>query len=260
MEITVFASGSKGNCSAVSQGEDTILIDAGISMRRIKAGLEKLCLRQDKLRGILITHEHSDHIAGLPMLMKHSPLPVYTTHTIANKLIGSIPGIEEFVRIIVPEEYFQVGGFSVKAFKTPHDSSDSVGFRIEGDNVLGYATDTGMITETMVQSLSGADTAVIEANYDEIMLKNGNYPLFLKKRILSDFGHLSNKNCGILAKALAETGTKNIVIGHLSRENNSPEKAGSAVACALAGQETRLLIAPENGLLTVLCGGEKCRA
>lgn len=251
MQITVFASGSTGNCSLVTGGGAELLIDAGISLRRMTSGLINQNIRPENLGGVLVTHEHSDHISGLAMLSKRHAVPIFTTHTIANRLRGMLPETEGLIREIVPGEDFKLGGLSVTAFRTPHDSADSVGYRIENGAVLSFATDTGCITDELVEGLLGADTAVIEANHDEKMLRYGRYPVYLKRRILSDTGHLSNNNCGILAKTLAENGTKRIILGHLSRENNRPETARETVEAAIRGCGAELYIAPEAGCLTV---------
>ena len=251
MQITVFASGSTGNCALVSGGGAALLIDAGISLRRIAAGLTGCALRPDALGGVLVTHEHSDHIAGLAQLSKRYGVPIYTTRTIASRLRGLLPETDGLLREIVPGDGFELAGLSVTAFRTPHDSADSVGYRIQNGAVLSFATDTGCITDELMDGLLGADTAVIEANHDEEMLRYGAYPVYLKRRILSDTGHLSNADCGVLARSLADSGTGRIVLGHLSRENNRPDIARRTVAAALAGTHAQLYIAPELGALTV---------
>jgi phosphoribosyl 1,2-cyclic phosphodiesterase len=254
MEITIFASGSSGNCSVVTDGKVNILIDAGISLRRIAAGLRTAGLAPEALDGVLVTHEHSDHISGLPMLLKHHPLPVYATRAAASRIAGMLPDTESFFRPITAGESFDIGGVEVTAFRTPHDSADSVGYRLDDGCVLGFATDTGCVTGEMLDGLMGADTAVIEANHDVEMLRYGRYPVYLKRRILSDVGHLSNENCGKLAKTLAENGTGRIIIGHLSKENNTPETARLAVEAELESFATELFVAPAAGYLAVPVG------
>ena len=252
MRLTIFASGSTGNCALLSGGGQRILIDAGISARRICAALLAAGCPPEKLDGVLITHEHADHVSGLATFCKQHPLPVYAPGTVANHLRWSIPGVEVCLREIWPEKAFAVGGMAVTAFPTPHDTPQSVGYRVEADGaVFAFATDTGCVTDMMRAYLTGADTAVIEANHDEDMLRYGPYPAVLKRRILSARGHLSNAECAALAGFLSERGTGNIVLGHLSKQNNTPEKARQTVEAALAGTKTRLYIAPETGRLDV---------
>lgn len=251
MRVSVFASGSSGNCTLVSSGDTNILIDAGISMRRISDGLAACALKFDRINGVLITHEHSDHISGLKMIIKYHHLPVYAPHTIANRLRGMLPEIDDCLRVIPVEEYFTVGDTKIRAFHTPHDTDESVGYRIEGEKIFALATDMGHIADEVRAGLLGADTVLIESNHDENMLRYGPYPYSLKRRILSDHGHLSNENCARLARELADNGTARIILGHLSRENNTPRLAKEASELALVGSGAELYIAPVLGCLRV---------
>ena len=201
--------------------------------------------------GVLITHEHSDHISGLKMLVRYHQLPVYAPRMVANRLRGLLPEIGDSLREIPVGEPFNVGALRVLAFHTPHDTDESVGYRVEGDGIYAHATDMGCVTEEVLRALTGADTVLIESNHDEEMLRYGPYPVYLKRRILSDRGHLSNDNCAKLARTLADSGTRRIILGHLSRENNTPRKAFVAAAEALAGTDTALYCAPVLGCLTV---------
>ena len=250
MKLVTFASGSSGNCTLVRDDTGGILIDAGISMRRIQAGLSRQGLTFADLGGILITHDHSDHISGLPMVVKHHPVPVFAPRTVANHLLRSIPDLEDCITIIGKEEPFSVKNFRITAFSTPHDTDESVGYCLEGEGRLGFCTDTGHVTETMLAHLTGCTAALIEANHDLERLRCGPYPVYLKRRILSERGHLSNVDCGALACALAESGTTSIVLGHLSRENNTPRLAYDTVRAALDGAghaAVELLVAPADG-------------
>lgn len=251
MKVSVFASGSSGNCTLVSNGDTNILIDAGISMRRISDALAKCALKFDRINGVLITHEHSDHISGLKMITKYHHIPIYAPHTVANRMLGMLPEIEDCLHIIHSGEFFTVGNLSARAFHTPHDTDESVGYRIEGERVFALATDMGHVTDEVREGLIGADTVLIESNHDENMLRYGPYPFSLKRRILSDHGHLSNENCAKLARTLADNGTGRIILGHLSRENNLPRLAKEASELALVGSEAELYIAPVLGCLTV---------
>ena len=252
MYITVFASGSSGNCTLVSAGESHLLIDAGISMRRISGFLSGAAVRWADIGGILVTHEHSDHILALPMLVKYHPMPVYAPHTVANRLRGRYPDLEEHLRIIPVGECFSIGEMTVTAFHTPHDTDESVGYRIDSaGGSFALATDMGHVTDEIRSALLGCGTVLIEANHDEDMLVNGPYPLPLKRRILSEHGHLSNSNAALLARELAGSGTARIILGHLSRENNLPELALGTVAAALSGTDAALFCAPPLGPLHV---------
>ena len=251
MRLVTFASSSTGNCALVSAGGH-ILIDAGISLRRIRSHLSLSGLTPENISGVLITHEHSDHISGLAMLVKHHKIPVYAPAAVAAFLRGSIPGIEPCLWEIAPDEAFSLGGMNIRAFPTPHDARQSVGYRIESGAVFGFATDMGHVTEEVVSGLLGADAVVIEANHDVNMLLDGPYPAYLKQRVLSDRGHLSNEDSAALGLCLAESGTQTIVLGHLSRENNTPSLACRTVRQALGGRrEVFVCAAPADGRLTV---------
>lgn len=258
MRIVTFASSSSGNCSLVSDGAANILIDAGISMRRTVTALRELGLEPRDLCGVLITHEHSDHISGLKMLVKHYGLRIFAPAPLCRALGRINPEIRDYLNYIPEEEYFLMGGMNVKCFRTPHDAEYSVGYRIEGSSVLGYATDTGCITDELISGLEGADIALIEANHDLRMLRDGPYPYYLKRRIISDHGHLSNDDCALLAQHLEKTGTRYIIVGHLSRENNRPQIALDTVGSALSGT-AQLFAAPMDTRLSVSAGEEDAK-
>ena len=260
MKVCVFASGSSGNCLLLQGSGTNILIDAGISMRRVEQSLSACGLQIKDIGGVLITHEHSDHIMGLKMLLKHYDLPVYAPHTVANRLRGALPDIEDLLHIIPVGEYFNIGALKVRAFNTPHDTPLSVGYRVEGNGCFALATDMGHVTGEILDALRGSDTVLIEANHDIDMLTGGRYPVYLKRRILSDWGHLSNECCAQLAQTLAQSGTTRIILGHLSRENNTPEMALSAVRAALYHTDTQLFCAPEWGCLEVGVEKRACLA
>ena len=254
MQVTVFASGSSGNCLLVSSGDSHILIDAGISMRRISAGLTRAGISWRDIGGVLITHEHSDHISGLKTMIRQCNVPIYAPRTVAARLYVMLPGIENQLRTAAVGEAFSVSGFIVRAFHTPHDTDESVGYRVEGDGVFALATDMGHVTDEILDGLTGADTVLIEANHDPELLRMGPYPAYLKMRILSEHGHLSNPDCAQLARALSESGTTRIVLGHLSRENNRPELALETVRASLTGFSTELYCAPADGFLSLPVG------
>ncbi|NLH00854.1 MAG: MBL fold metallo-hydrolase [Clostridiales bacterium] len=260
MQVYTIASGSGGNCTLVRDGESAVLIDAGISMRRISQALASIGLSPGQLSGILITHEHSDHICGLSTLIKHYDIPIFAPRTVANHLCWSIAGVEDYLTSLKTGQEENICGLKVLPFRTPHDTPESVGYRISGSSVFGFCTDCGHITEEIIEGLSGVDTAVIESNHDVGMLLSGSYPPALKRRILSDNGHLSNESCGCLAVELYKRGTRKMILGHLSRENNRPEIARQCVAGALAAEgintdsDIYIDIAPEKDILKISVG------
>lgn len=249
MRVCIFASGSGGNCLLVSDGNTNILIDAGISARRVENALAMAGLAADDIGGVFVTHEHSDHVKGLPQLVKKHGVPIFAPRTVAARMLGAMPALEESVSIIPVGESFPFGNIVISAFHTMHDTDESVGYVIEGDGSFGIATDTGCINEEITSALAGVGTVVIESNHDVQMLRDGPYPVYLKKRILSDNGHLSNDDCARFARRLAESGTRQIILGHLSRENNRPAIALETVGAALEGLPVSLYSAPELGFL-----------
>ena len=259
MRVTVFASGSSGNCLLLSGGGTNILIDAGISLRRLSEQLGQCYLSLQDIGGVLITHEHSDHISGLLGLSRRCGAEIFAPRTVAARLRGMLPQIDERLRVIPVGEDFMISRLKVRAFHTPHDTDESVGYRVERGGVFAIATDMGCVTDEVRENLLGADAALIEANHDEDMLRYGRYPVFLKRRILSEHGHLSNENCAQLARELAGSGTGTIILGHLSRENNTPAAAMRTVGAALEGTGVSLLCAPAFGCLEVKVE-ERCLA
>jgi len=251
MIICTLASSSSGNCTIVSHGNTHILIDAGISLRRIRDGLRNKGLSPNDLAGIFVTHEHSDHISGIEMLVKYHKTTIFASFGTGSGICGAIPGAEPFVNTFETGVELELGDISVCSFRTPHDTAGSVGYRLQsGGKTVVYATDLGCVTDDVTNATLGADLAIIEANHDRDMLINGPYPGFLKQRVLSEFGHLSNSDSGKLAAGLASSGTRYIQLSHLSRTNNTPELALKTVECALrkngigAGRDVELDVAP----------------
>lgn len=253
MKLTVFASGSTGNCALLQGGGAAILLDAGLSARRISTALESVGVLPQTLDGIFVTHEHLDHTKGLFVFLKQNPVNVYAPGTVAGYLRRTLPGALPIqVNTLCFEQPLALKGMEITAFPTPHDTPESAGYHVAADGArFALATDTGCVTDTMLRWLSGTDAALIEANHDVSMLKEGKYPLYLKRRILADTGHLSNGECTWLASVLAQRGTGKLILGHISRENNIPGLALRTVRRGLEGTNTSVFLAPELGKLEV---------
>lgn len=225
-EIYVLFSSSKGNCCLIKNGADTFLIDAGVSAKRITAAMNGVGISPSSLRAVFLTHEHTDHIAGLNILAKTYGLPVFAPSGCLETLRRVCPAAIPFLHANDPHTVVELESTRIYAVRTPHDAAASVGFRIElKDGLFGYFTDIGHLSADVLRALSGCRRVVIESNHDLEMLKNGPYPQALKRRIASPYGHLSNFDCASLLPHLAGYGTRRIVLAHLSEQNNTPEKA-----------------------------------
>ncbi len=234
MEITTFASGSKGNCALVAAGDTALLIDAGISFAKIKKNLTDLEYSPSMLAGVFITHEHSDHIRGLETLFKRTELPVYAPELVAKHLRGIHPCYADRIVTIPVRQPIKVNGVSVTAFETPHDTPQSVGYRVDkGSESFSLCTDLGHITDEVLDHITYSGSVLIESNHDVTRLRMSSYPVYLQERILSDHGHLSNESCARMALWLAEHDTRQFILGHISQESNTPRMAKTVVGGAL---------------------------
>ena len=249
LKAATLASGSSGNCTVVSDGRVHILIDAGISARRITTGLRELGIDPRELAAVLITHEHSDHICGLPVLCRQLEVELYTTEATARQICYRTAGLEARFRVFDPGERYMLGDLMAGSFATSHDCACPVGYTVtDGARKLTLCTDTGVVTRPVLEGVRGAHLLIGECNYDPDMLRAGPYPAYLKERILSDRGHLSNEMGAKLAAWAVEHGTKRVVLAHLSKENNLPGVALRAVerALAAAGVEAAVSAAPRD--------------
>lgn len=257
--VHTLASGSSGNAVLVSWPEGHLLVDAGISCKRILAGLRGLDLGPHDLKGILITHSHSDHVSGLKILLKRTACPVWATFRTGQYLVAHIDGLAPRLREAPLCQAVDVGGCSVTAVPTSHDAPGSCGFRFDlAEGSVGLLTDTGFVTPEAQELLPGVSLALLEANHDPETLRLGPYPYPLQQRILGPGGHLSNEDAAAFAVALAEAGAASIVLAHLSAQNNSPAMARETVREALsaAGLSPALFVAAPDRV----CGPFTVRA
>lgn len=220
--ITSLNSGSNGNCYYVGNDREAILVDAGISCRETEKRMKRLGLSMQKVKAIFISHEHSDHIRGLPVLARRFQLPVYITDDTLRS--GGMQVESPEIIAFRGHEPVQVGGLTVTAFPKFHDAADPHSFIVRGSGItVGVFTDIGVTCEPLVQHFRQCHAAFLEANYDEEMLDKGKYPLFLKNRIRGGHGHLSNRQALELFVAHRPSFMSHLLLSHLSRENNSPE-------------------------------------
>jgi len=260
VSVSLLASGSRGNCAVVASSTTRILVDAGLSCRETFKRLRALGECPEQLSAILITHEHSDHVAGLQRLAAKLDVPVFLTeptHHAWNKRMrdeeGKTPELPQVERFAAGRS-FQVGDIAVTPFTIPHDAADPVGFAFRMEGVkIGFATDLGYMPVSVRDHLRGSDVLVMESNHDVEMLRSGSYPWSVKQRVMSRVGHLSND-------ALAEFFTSDydgyasyVVLAHLSEQNNHPEIARAAAESALRGRQglwrNRVLLATQSEAL-----------
>lgn len=248
--LCTLASGSSGNATLVSCGSTHILIDAGISVRRINSALKSFGLSISDLSALLITHSHSDHVSALTTYLKHYTVPIYASDGTAFDLRNRFAGIGALLHPFAAGDGFSIGDFSIRSFATAHDAGDSVCYRLDsGDGAAGILTDTGYVTDSAAEALRGVSLLVLESNHDVETLKSGPYPSYLKQRILGSAGHLSNDDAARFAVAAARWGAQDVLLAHLSHENNTPAMALHAVRRALDAEgyhSVALSVAPRS--------------
>lgn len=248
-------SGSSGNATYVGCGSTKVLIDCGESGKKIVECLQAIGIDPEQIQAIFLTHAHDDHVRGAGILSRRYDIPIYASigtwemlqH---NKKIGDVAVRNMKVFQTTDRNPLDLGNLEVMWFPTPHDTPDPVGYRFYNHEIaVAIATDIGHASQEVNELLMGAAVVLLESNYDVQMLKIGPYTEYLKKRILSDFGHLSNDSAGIIAGKLLTKGTQRIYLGHLSRENNTPELAYQTVIQSLENariryiRETQILLA-----------------
>ncbi len=240
-EFTTLYSGSSGNCTMVREDGKYLLIDMGKSNTKTKKDILSMGLSTEDLVGVLVTHEHVDHIMGLRIFLKYNDVPVYASAKTLEYLLKKELVPHKAKLCEVGQNQIDVGGFGVNAFKTQHDSVDCHGFRVTtpAGKTAALATDLGCMTQQVFDSLCGANVVSLESNYDYDMLMSGPYPYYLKSRINSQNGHLCNDDCADTIVKLMQKGCEKFVLCHISRENNTPERALSTLKLSLLSSGAR---------------------
>lgn len=247
--IYPICSSSTGNSTFIGTRGHGILVDAGCSFRALKLALELIDTDISGIEAIFVTHEHTDHIKALEQIVKHTEIPIFATVKTA-EVLRSMAKIPQDTPVYDSRGGYKSAAFEVSCFKTSHDSADSVGYKIRfGGEWFGVCTDTGAVTAEIEKALKGCKTVLLESNHDvEMLRRNPNYHADLKRRILSDLGHLSNDACAQFSETLIRGGTRHLILGHLSRENNSPE---TAAGCTRRFLESRGIIPERDYTLNV---------
>ncbi len=263
MRLCSIASGSSGNCIYVGSDKTHVLVDTGISKKRIEEGLKELDVKGEELNGILVTHEHSDHIQGLGVFSRKYGIPIYATP-------GTIEGIKNYSALgkmpeglyhpIHIDEKFTLGDITIDPFKISHDANEPSGYRLEcGDKSVAVATDLGKYDDYTVKKLQNLNAILLEANHDIHMLEVGTYPYHLKRRVMGDKGHLSNELSGKLLCDILHDDLKHIVLGHLSKENNYAKLAYETVKLEVTladneykGEELHMAVAKRDQISEIL--------
>lgn len=230
MRFAVLGSGSGGNAAVVEAGGARVLVDAGLSARQIVRRLRLMGIEPESLDGILLTHEHGDHVRGLRVLMKSMAVPIYATPMTREVVREQVDGTSW--KIFESGAAFSLGGLSIESFAVPHDAVEPVGFvfRCE-ERSVGLVSDSGHVTSRVTRALRGVEALFVEANYDDALLEaDTRRPWSTKQRIASRHGHLSNAQAAELVAELAGDGLRQVVLGHLSRDCNTPETALAALA------------------------------
>ncbi len=224
MKIASIASGSNGNCYYLENDNEAILVDAGISTKQIVERMNTLGLSMSKVKGVFISHEHTDHVRGVDVLSRKYSIPVFMTQQTYSSYGKIIK--DSLLNFFSPGKQVQLGKIHVKTFLKSHDAAEPCSFLVSAENRnVAVMTDIGVECSNVIDYIKNADAIFLESNYDDNMLQNGPYPPYLKARISSDLGHLSNTQAGMIALEYASSKLKYVFLSHLSENNNTPEIA-----------------------------------
>jgi phosphoribosyl 1,2-cyclic phosphodiesterase len=256
IRLCSLSSGSSGNCIYVGSESAGILVDCGVSGKEIFANLKNIGVCTSTIKGILVTHEHSDHTKGVGIVSRKLNIPIYANADTWEGMGGSIGDIKsENIKLFDTKADFNIHDMDIQPFSIPHDAADPVGYSFRlGNKKVCIATDLGYFSDEVKSNIQQSDLVLLEANHDIEMVKVSHYPYFLKRRILSDVGHLSNEAAGKAVFELMNTGVRKVLLGHLSKENNFPELAYQTVRNVLEenkvviGKDIELDVAPRRGI------------
>jgi phosphoribosyl 1,2-cyclic phosphodiesterase len=231
LRFTSLGSGSSGNGLVVESGETRLMMDCGFTIAETKTRLERAGLTPSQVKGIVVTHEHDDHMGGVARFAKRYAIPVWLTRGTAQWLPPDFPAV--LVKCIDSHTPFSIDGVAVEPFPVPHDAREPVQYVFsDGDARLGVVTDIGTVTQHVVEKLSGCEALVVECNHDLDMLMEGPYPVSLKHRVAGRFGHLCNADAGRLVAAIERSKLRHLIAAHLSHQNNKPALAVGALSKA----------------------------
>lgn len=264
MRLCSIASGSSGNCIYAGNAHTHVLIDAGISKKKIEEGLKHLEIQGEEICGIFVTHEHIDHIQGLGVFCRKYHTPIYASKGTIDgirscRTIGKLPdGILHEIPVNAP---FQLNDLTIDPFSISHDAKEPCGYRVSyGEKSVAVATDLGVYDERIVEVLRGVDALVLEANHDIHMLEVGPYPYPLKRRVMGERGHLSNELSGRLLCEILHKDLKGVILGHLSKENNYPRLAYETVKLEVTmgdnpyhGEDIPISVAKRDEISNIIC-------
>jgi len=252
MEIAVLSSGSSGNSFYVQKNKSGILIDAGISAKQISSRLKSLGINDEKVKGIFITHEHSDHISGVDVFARRLQIPIFATKKTAENCF--LCSQDNLINFIDNDSLLEIAGMKIEAFSKSHKAEDPVSYSISKGKKISVITDLGYACENVIERVSESDFLCLEANHDIKMLQQGPYPFFLKKWIKSDLGHLSNIQAALCVLEHGKSKLKNVILSHISRNNNTPFIALKTFNSLIKERSDLkpLIMAPKHGEMTKL--------